>query len=396
MSNFINTEKKDVINSLIEGYKQRLNNPYYINFDNPTPTTYYNTNMNKTTLGIGSKLAFSELGTNSPIRYNKIEDFFIYGLDKLMVQLDNGEYGLESDPVQGEGIILPNTIVPIPNDYFSINYLDKKVLFRVTDVTPDTLNNGSNFYRISYRLDQLDESKMADVVVDSFHMLINNVGSQLNTVIRSDEYKFIEKMEEITQELKLYYIELFYSTRVETFIWSNEGVNFYDPFMVEFLIRNKLIKNNKMYLYVTHQCFMPQTFALEYNKSFFRCIENKKFKSNCVTNTTADLVEDPLSILTSRQELYYKLNYRPPINIYFNIIQTIDPVLLENIKDKKLFEGEDYRNIIIKYFYGEDITLNDLDCLEDTDFESTMEYFYNIPFLIFILEHIILQLLKKG
>ena len=153
MSKFINTKQKVVLQSLVDGFKEKLNNPYYIHMDKkPNVTCYYNQNIHASTLDEGSKLQYSPLGSDSPTKYNMIKDFYLYGIERIYTDYENGEWGLESSSIEGDAIILPNTIVPIANDYFTIDYLDQKLLFKVTSVTADTIENGANFYKIQYKL----------------------------------------------------------------------------------------------------------------------------------------------------------------------------------------------------------------------------------------------------
>ena len=51
MGKFIDTQRKIVIDSLIEGFKDKIKNPYYIHSDKkPFICTYYNLNTTLSTL----------------------------------------------------------------------------------------------------------------------------------------------------------------------------------------------------------------------------------------------------------------------------------------------------------------------------------------------------------
>ena len=115
MGKFVDTQRKIVIDSLIEGFKDKLKNPYYIHTDKkPFICTYYNLNTTLSTLDEGSKMAYSPIGSESPLKFNKIENMFLYGGERLIAELENGEYGLETNTIEGELIVLPNTITPYP------------------------------------------------------------------------------------------------------------------------------------------------------------------------------------------------------------------------------------------------------------------------------------------
>ncbi|MGL5751434.1 MAG: hypothetical protein ACRCXT_12950, partial [Paraclostridium sp.] len=276
MAKFMNTSYKKTVDDLADGFKEKLSNPYYIFTDKqPFKTIYYNRNLKKSTLDQGSKLEYSSIGKNSPTKYNKIQDFYLYGLERIMTQLELGDFGLESSSIEGEAIILPNTIIPVPDDYFIISHMNKPVLFKVTNVSVNTIENGSNFYKIEYKLDKVDNIGEINNQVDStFEMIINNVGTQFNSIIRSSEADCIRKIEVITDRLKTYYCNLFYNNRVQTFTVNHNGFLIYDPYLIEFIKCNELVRNNDNYIHVDHQTFIPNSFALRYDKTIFKMVED--------------------------------------------------------------------------------------------------------------------------
>ena len=91
--------------------KTMLNNPYYL-FNDKTASiaTYYNLNTTMTTLDEATRDNYGSLTANSPLRFNKVSGFYLYGITKIEPSLEIGEFGLEGDGVDGEVIILPNTI----------------------------------------------------------------------------------------------------------------------------------------------------------------------------------------------------------------------------------------------------------------------------------------------
>lgn len=393
-SKFMNTSHKVnvSVDNLVEGFKKKLKNPYYIHMDSqPALTTYYNQDIRTSTLDEGSKTEYTGIGKDSPLRFNKINNFYVYGLEKIATELDYGDWGLESSSIEGECIILPNTIVPIPNDFFIINHADKKLLFKVTNVSVNTIENGSNFYKINYKLDQVDSDKIEAQVNDTFEMIVTNVGTQFKTIIKTSDYHHIDHVECILDRLKTYYRDLFYSTRVQTFIFMIDEDRFYDPYMIEFIKKHQLMKNGNDYLYVAHQTVVPATFSLDYDKTFFRLIEHPRKlnpEKKPLFCSQATLIEEYLSILSTRAEDYYKINYIRENNANPNmyIIENFKKDLIDRIYDNNKYKDNNYLNIIIKYLNNEKITVEDVYTIEDIDFEKEMSLFYNIPILIYILE----------
>lgn len=401
MSKFINTKRKVTIDSLVEGLKDNLKNPYYLHNDKqPFIVTYYNLDLAASTLDEGTKTEYSALGKDSPFKFNKINNFYLYGIDHIVTSWESGDWGLESDSIEGEAVILPNTIEPIANDYFVINHINKPLLFKVLHVSADTLENGGNFYKISYKLDQLSTDSIEKQVKDEYEMLINNIGTQFKSVIRSTEYKYIDKVDDILDRLKRYYLDLFYSNRVQTFVFHHNGFIMYDPYMIEFLIRNKILKDNDEYIYITHQTTLPNTFSLDYDRTFFRFIEipeiNLKRKPRIYSQARG--VDEYLSILSFREEDYMKIEYIDDESItdrYLYILDNFDKEMVNNIFEGKLYEFDDYRNIIIKHCLNKEITKEDIYLLEDIEFDNNIELFYNIPIIIYIINNNIENLLKN-
>lgn len=398
MAKFTNTTHKVTVDSLVDGFKEKIKNPYNMHIDKkPTLTTYYNQNTKKSTLDEGFKTEYSALGKNSPLKFNKVNNFFIYGLERITTELENGEWGLESSSIEGDAIVLPNTIVPIPNDYFTINHCDKKLLFKVINSTVNTIESGANFYKIEYKLDQFTDEEIEKQVEDKFEMVVNNVGTQFNTIIRSEDYDFIDKVESVLDRLKTYYCNLFYKDRVQTFILNYDSKHFYDPYLIEFLKKHNLINNNGDYLYIAHQTYIPATFSLDYDKTMFRMVEKGVINKNKPrTKSQADIIDEYLSILCTRAESYYKINYigkhANPNNF---IIENFNHDLLDRIYENKLFKEDNYLNIIIKYFNNVEIKPEDIYAIEDIDFEHDIVLFYNIPVIIYILEHKVKSILKN-
>ncbi len=397
MSKFINTQKKVTIDSLVAGFKDRMKNPYYsLQEKKATPVTYYTHNFENSTLDSAIRAEYSQLGDNSPIRYNKINGFFLYGLEKITINLELGEYGLESNPIEGEAISLPNTIIPIPGDYFEINYTDKDYLFKVMDSTPDTIDSGSNFYKITYKLDQTDNEKIDLLVVDSYNMIINNVGTKFNPIIKSNDYDFIVILEDILLRLKKYYKNLFYNSRVQTFTFTHNGCVFYDPYLIEFLIRNKLLEGDSEYIYIGHQINLSSTMFLDYDKTMFRNVELKsKDKMEERVSSIGNLITDPMSIFSNRKENYYIIKYD---NNYqgLELIENFNPSLINAINNNTIAEiNNTYYNIIVKYFNNiEIIESDDIEFLEKIDYQSNIDLFYCIPIIIYIIEYYIKNMLK--
>ena len=277
MGKFINTDRKMTIDALVDGTKERLNNPYY-KFNNKPATivTYYNMDVKQATVDEGLGVTYSNTGENSSLRFNKIDNMFLFGIEPMKLNLSESDFGIETEGAEGEAYILPNTIIPYPGDYFKINHTNHPYLFRVSGVDIDTLDDGANAYSIKYELNRYNESDIESQIVDDYSFIIDNVGTEMNPVLRNNDYKLIEELDNILVSLKKYYEDLFFDSKVQTFIYFYQNRRVYDPYLIEFLIRNKLLRGNERYIYVTHQTHLPKTFSMDYDRTVFRSIELKE------------------------------------------------------------------------------------------------------------------------
>ena len=388
---FINTEHRDTIDGLVTGLKEIMNNPYYKwNDKSGTPVIYFNQNKEASTLDQSSKLYYADIGIDSPIKYNMIEDFMIYGIDQIAISMENGDFGVEASEISGEAIILPNTIIPYPGDYFHIIYTEEKLLFRVIDATPDTLENGSNIYKIQYKLEssQLEDVIESDNIEDKYNMIVNNLGTGFNPIIRHESYNMIKALDKVLYDLRMYYKSVFYKSRVQTFIFSYNNQNFYDPYMIEFLKENKILDGSEDYIYLTQQVRLSSLFPMQYDKSFFKCVEEKDLQRLrwYNHNAIAEYIDDPLSIFQTRLENYYQIKHQT-CDVNFGIIPCFKDELINAIEDDVLLDGNDsVYNIIIKYFRNKPIDQMDIDNLKLIDYSDNVIIFYAIPCIIYCLE----------
>lgn len=396
---FINTEHRDNIDHLVDGLKVILQNPYYKwNDKSGTAVQYFNQNKEATTLDQSTKLYYADIGLDSPIKYNVIEDMIIYGIEQIAISMENDEFGPQSSEISGEAIILPNTIIPYVGDYFKIIYAKEDLLFRVIDVTPDTLENGANIYKIQYKLEssRIDSIIEEENIEDRYNMVVNNLGTGYNAIIRNESYNLIKELDKVLFNLRTYYKSIFYKERVQTFIYLYNGQRFYDPYMIEFLKENKILSGSEDYIYLVQQMKLSSMFPMNYSRSFFKCLEDKDLRRlRCYEHRgVAEYISDPLSIFQTRLENYYEVQHVIP-DYNFGILPCFKDDLINAIEENKLLEGNDsIYNIIIKFFHNEKINQKDIDDLDCIDYSDNIIIFYAIPCIIYCIEIFVKSLLQ--
>lgn len=411
---FINTDRKGVLtqhdlgNTVNDLVQKVLNNPYYLYSDKKaSEVTYYNLNTTMTTLDESTRGNFAEISPESPLRFNKINKFFLFGLGVLEPNYDIGEFGLESGDIGGDAIILPYTVVPYPGDYFYIDQLDRKLLFRVTTVNVNTLETGAVMYKISYTLASSDSRDDIEAqVVKVYNFIVNNLGTNFSCFMEEGDYNDASEIETILTALKDYYIALFYDNKIQSFSYNYNPANWevgigipnpygyhefqgfkaYDPYLLEFMIRNNIMSNSTNYIYVQHQYVMPVTFPVDYTRTIFFSFEQKNIRTHIGTyvgNLTKAVQR--LSLLWQYPIDYYVMDYRKiDARVYLiNIFD--DPGFADSIKNNEQ-QSDIMKNMVIKYFNSEEITMDNIRALRHIDYLPTKQLFYMIPMVIFILQ----------
>ena len=403
---FTNTNYGKTIDSLVQATKGVLNNPYYIHSNKkPTEVTYYKQNVEKTTLDEASGLNYAHLGAQSPIKFNKILGFYIYGIEQISPDMSVGDFGLEKEPVEGQALILPNTIIPTIGDMFKINYLKEDVLFRVTAINSDTLDNGSNCYQITYELYKIKlQSTIEKQVVKTYRCIVDNIGTDFKCIIEDTTIDLIEKLEGAIEQIIDAY-QLFFDAKVQNFVYKYNGKYLYDPYLVEFMIRNKLMEGGREYIYLHQGCAQDKLFGYNYTRSIYYILENpEELQVRKINYTgTAKMITDINSLFVTRGHPFFQIMYNDP-DILATQIETVPIDVIERCKNGNFYgEWESVEcqiyNLMIAYFQEdyEFIGGNMVELIRQLEYTDERTYYYMIPISIFIIKRYIEHLmLKEG
>lgn len=339
---FTNNTHKSMVTAFTNAQKDLLKNPYYyFNNSKATIVDYFNINVEQSTLDDSSKIAYDYIGSNCPLKFNHIHEFFLYGIDKIQLSLDNSENGLESGDINGEALILPNTIKPYAGDYFIIDHMISKFLFQIISVDRDTLEDGANFWKVSYRLervlDQEQNNNLLECLADEFEFDVTTVGTGFKSIVRKSDAEVIKIIEETIVTLKTYYKSLFYSDKVQTFIYPYDTVQYayiYDSFLIEFILRNELMRSDSSdYIYIEHKLPLPASFSVDYAQTLYRALETKDLENleSYKVIGIGKYIDNKLSIFSTRPYRYFYIDY----NAYDQIYHTLNNRMEEKKEEIK-------------------------------------------------------------
>lgn len=410
----LNVSHSQMTQSVIDLQSDLLKNPFYLfNDKKALPVDYYNLNKDKTTLDPGLKIAYAEHGHESPLRFNLVHDFYLYGIDRVALNLENGEYGVASSEISGDAIILPNTITPYVGDNFVIKMIKQRYQFNVTSVTIDTFDNGSNYWRIEYKLDHLDDEGLKDLVVQEFNFVSGNIGTQFSPILSKTKYDLAKILDDAAVNMKKLFKGLYFNNKVQTFTfvylyhvcqYNMNSDFFYDPYMIEFIIRHKLLEGaDDNYNFVDHKTNLKPEFNIKFNRSIWKVLETREKEDlpACRYSSAATFIDDPSTIFGTRYEEYFELTYNqadPVAETFAPQINILDPQVIGHILNNQLFDYDSIfgkYNLLIKYFnMDNNIGAEDIIPLERIlETENNQENYFLLPMVIYIIEFYIKNLM---
>lgn len=407
----INVSHSTMTQSIIDLQNDLLKNPFYLfNDKKGIPVEYYNLNTSRSTLDPALKITYADYGPDSSLRFNLIHDFYLFGLDRIATNLEHGDFGVEASEITGDAIILPNTITPYVGDNFVLttSMVKKRYMFNITHVTMDTFDNGGNYWKIEYRLSRLSDADITPLVVEEYNFISGNIGTNYSPILKKTKFDVASILDNAAVETKKLFKGLYYNNKVQTYTFvylyhvCRVNMNsdfFYDPYMMEFIIRHKLLANDgDKFDYIDHKTFLRPEFNIKYNHSIWKVFETREKEelSACKHSSAAIYIDDPGTIFGTRYEDYFELTYEDPdpvAEMFAPAIDIIDPQVIGHILEDQLFDQDSVfskYNILIKYFNYHDLGVEDIMPIERIiEKENNMENYFLLPMVIYVLEYYI-------
>ena len=391
---FIINEKRMVEDNVFE-YENRLKSPVS-RFIETTPTfvTYYHLNPDVTTTDDGFKDISSLIGFRSPLRFNKIEDLPLYGIEQIVLQLQDLDQGLDT-VYEGEAVIVPGSIKPLENDFFMIPYLSHPYLFRVTEINYDTIMP-DNYYKIGFRLEFLDEEKVTNLenqVHEKYTCIIENIGTENNCIIEASSKQTLDKIEEMYDDMASTYKSIFYNDRHNCFLGEfGCGQLLYDPMQTQFINDHQLFnkKHDLQCLMLTDQFTDPKR-RIKYERSIYRFIERRKpdLAKNFNYDVYPGINNRETSFYRWMEKSIYILDNPADITSTTNKILSNEFVLAVQTNG---FTNSEHAELIKRYVRGESLSIHDIPLTlheELLTLDGNMEVFFFTPIIMYIIKDIV-------
>lgn len=401
MAQIFNEQK--FINDTIFKYEEKLNSPAIRFLDHtPTFTTYWHVNNNESTTNEGTLDVEHIIGKRSPLRFQKIENFPLYGLEAVLPQIQDNEFGLDT-VFESEAVILPNSLKPLSNDFFIINHLQFPALFRVIDIEYDNMR-ADNFYKIHFKLDAIDEDKidlLNEQINENYECVLENIGTENQCIISSSYKTQLDKVHSMYDDIADTYANIFYNSRHNCMLGDmSNGLSLYDPFQTEFITKHNLFnKKRQMNSIILTDQLEDSKKQIKYERSIYRFIERR----------------DPVLVNPFRYLTFLGMNNSrtsfarwydksiwvvdiPPVIDEFNSYKLLDEEVINNFSEI-LETDSDYLTLIKKFMNKEKVTIFDIPLTlheELLKLDANLEVFFFTPIILYIIDLIIKEFHQTG
>lgn len=232
----------------------------YADFKNQIPVecSYYSVALSRSNASINIYSIDEVLGSNTPLKFNKIDKFPLYDLS-LPPEIESGdtENNFDTD-IEGTATIIKPTDEPKIDDIFILkNSDDDEVLYRVNNVVRNRLNLDAHYKITFYKYKILDDVLKDKLSESSIEFVVNTIASEKHgSVVYLEKPADIELNNLLTmfQKIQNDYIDKFYDRRFEAVrVYLNRRTLKFDKstndttlhYFVDFKL-NKFLRDTKL------------------------------------------------------------------------------------------------------------------------------------------------------
>ncbi len=428
-----------LLNAALKNMHDVKNTPLLKLHGAKSTVTYFEQFISDRNGNLSSTASFSKFDPNLQT-YNRIEHFIILTEETSgHVSQEMGE-GMKEE---GSATILPNTIIPNPNDYFMMKVNDRYTVYRVTKVEPMMIEQNSG-YKIDYKLYKLNVNhltfNLTGQIAGDYDFVYNHVGTQYRTIMRRGEYQFLENSRDMLFDITNIVKNSFYNRTLNSIFCDIEDINalietqlenitpdntirnimgstykktnsisMFDPHLVKFMVDNDLFSANE-YIFALTNYYKT---SKRYRETIFYALETRlvdKFKRR---NHAISFISRTSYMNTERLYNRYMIDHTGACPGLENVIDLFPMGFTGNIDnyDSGKFEQdsilyESFNDIVVdvisvflneddeskRFKYIENLVSIGYDKfkgrMDDDEYESSYEFFYTYPIMIYILKFI--------
>jgi len=381
--------EENLEDSLLNYSEMLESSPFYLD--------YFNKNISASTQD-ELDVVYQVLGAESPVQYNRVKSFPIYGLQQISLDLTNGVYGPEAE-VDSECIILPRTIVPVVDDFISVPYEESGTtvyaLFRVTKVDKSILNS-KRFFKLSISLTTSTIEQVESQVEKELIFSVTDYESNRKSIVLLSESELLKKAEFLRRTFVENYALLFEESDVSSFCIQFDNGFLLNYYLHDFLELSGAFEFDRSFLATHSILFQPQ---MAFFKQILLTRELFFYQALLEPTTIFEVTKESFYPIKSTELIfdsfrsdYYECNLTcgeaSPDALFIS-----EDGFLEKIKTNSLYADDLHilEDIIIDYVntYVAGIDQTDLiNRIAVLEVDYTMKHFFLFPCIIFILKKI--------
>lgn len=283
MARFIDTpNERTLVNKYVDSYMNGVNQ--YAKYIDSTPSfvTYYSRDVDTSTENPGLGQVKEIVGVDSPLRYNKIKNFPLYGVEEVNPSINSdGISGINVD-IENTAVILPDTVIPKPDDLFVLHYdenTDKNsAVYRITGVDINAVDSNT-YYQISYISTPYDYNILNKrQVIDDYRFVYGNTGSKYENILLEDKYIEVASLEQQFVRYMNFLLDNFYDEdRNMVYFKDKNGNHIFMDEVHDFLNNHKLLIESRTFIRNIYLPDMDPKSNYRKNAShFYNIIEGRK------------------------------------------------------------------------------------------------------------------------
>lgn len=391
----------EIVKNNIETFLENNTKDYSL-FLNSAPTfvTFFSKNIFQTTYDKAFEAVNEVVGAESPVKFNTVKELPIYSIQSTSFGTEITDFGIMAE-IESSAIILPNTIKPEVDDFFSLFYNGIRKLFQVSNVEVDNYRN-TTFYKISFFL---SSSNMEDIELQStktLHIDYEKIGKVKNPYTEENKYNIYQDLKKIYDGILENFIFNFYDKDASCLVnpidstYYNTSVYVLDSNVNNFVLENKLLDywNRFREFHYIHRDVTNNINRPSYRKTIF-------YHITAPVSALANNVASRQILLNPEKGLTYSNSWRfrkPYVNIINKensyvpgvaeeLVTYLPDDLFTHITTNNLTGvTNEYEKIIIKYFNNYyNSTQTYLEFIDDFNvLEDYPSNFYIIPLVLFI------------
>lgn len=199
---------------------------------NPIYVTYYVINQAQSTTDAGTGAIYEEIGPNSSIRFNKVNEVPAFNIPELKPDVINDEGGYDIEMDINDIAFIPGTVRPKPGDYMRVDISGTKpLLFRCNVYNHNSIKS-NDYYLADFDLIDIGGSHtgkenylvlIEKQVEETYQCKFANIGTNQKVLVSDADQSAMDSAAELVETLSDFYNDAFYNADVDGFVLYDAG-----------------------------------------------------------------------------------------------------------------------------------------------------------------------------